>query len=579
MERYIKKHKGLFILVVIVSLIATIMNVGMALVFKEVLDSVMTRNMELFIKVMVFYIAWEFTRDYLKFTSSRLSAKFLYKTACSLRTDIFSSLLKKDIGEFKKENSGKYIANLTNDVSTINVNYFDNIFQIIEGLFSLVLGAVAVAYINIYILIGIILFAIINMYVSLKFGQEMNNIGRKYSNCFEMFTQKIKDMFEGFEVIRSFNIENRINEKYLDENGKFESFKLKGRKKELTLKFSLDLIGTFTFILAIGIGGVFTIKGTMTVGALMAATQLMNNIMFPIVNMGMRVGKLKSTKSVAKKLDDIILNTNNENCSNEVATKNSFDEKITFNNVNFGYKKDALVLKDLSFKLEKGKKYAIIGKSGCGKTTVLKLILKYYKDFTGDIKIDDTSINDIDSSSLYKLISTIHQNVFMFDGTIKDNITLFKDYNNLQVEKAIKASGLEAMINNLPDKENTLVGENGCNLSGGEKQRLAIARALIKKTPILILDEATSSLDNVTSHEIQKTVLDMKDLTCITITHSFSEELLRKYDDIFIIDDGCVTESGTFEKLMDNMGYFYNLYSINNPKSIKKAKDKPVRVS
>lgn len=579
MKRYIAKHKGLFILVILASLIATIMNVGMALVFKEVLDSIMTKNIELFMKVMVFYIVWEIVRDYVRFTNSRLSAKFLYKTACSLRSDIFSSLLKKDIGEFKKDNSGKYIANLTSDVSTMNVNYFDNIFQIIEGIFSLVLGAITVAYINVYILIGIILFAIMNMIVSVSFGEKLDKLSIVYSKSLEMFIQKMKDMLEGFEVIRSFNIENKMNEKYLEENKKIETFKLKGRTKELTLKFSLDLIGTLTFIVAIAIGGVFTIKGTMTVGALMAATQLMNNIIYPIMNMGMRVGKLKSTKSVAKKLDDIILNTEYEKDSNEVITKKSFNERIVFDKVNFGYKKDSLVLKNLSLNLEKGKKYAIIGKSGCGKTTILKLILKYHKDFTGDIRIDDTGINDIDSSSLYNLISIIHQNVFMFDGTIKDNVTLFKDYDNHQVEKAMKSSGLELMINNLPDKENALVGENGCNLSGGEKQRLAIARALIKKTPILVLDEATSALDNATSHEIQKTVLEMKDLTCITITHSFSEELLRKYDEIFILDDGCIAESGTFEELMDNRGYFYNLYSINNSKIIKKAKDKPIRVS
>lgn len=564
MKRYIKKHKWLFMIIIMAMLLCTIMNVGMALVFKEVLDSVMSKNIQLFIKVMIFYILWEVTRDYIKFVSSRLTAKFLYKTACDLRTDIFSSLLKKDIGEFKKDNSGKYIANLTNDVSTINVNYFDNIFQIIDGVFSLVLGAVTVAYINVYILIGIVVLAIVNMVVSVEFGQRLNRLGRSYSNSFEMFTQKIKDIFEGFEVIRSFNIEDKINDSYTNENNKIENFKLKGRKKELALKFTLDLIGTLTFVFAIGIGGFFTIKGAITVGSLMAATQLMNNIINPIMNMGMRLGKLESTKSVAKKLDDIIFSQNHEIDSKEEIVKNSFDNKITFNGVNFGYDRDNLVLRNLSFKVEKGKKYAIIGKSGCGKTTILKLILKYYKDFSGEIKIDNINIDKVKSSNLYNLISIIHQNVFMFDGTIKDNITLFKDYNETKLNKAMKESGLEDMINKLPSKEHTLVGENGCNLSGGEKQRLAIARALIKETPILVLDEATSSLDNVTSHDIQRAVLGMEDLTCITITHSFSEELLRRYDEIIIINDGSVAESGTFDELMDNKSYFYSLYTINS---------------
>ncbi|MCD3246644.1 ABC transporter ATP-binding protein [Clostridium botulinum C] len=563
MKRYIIKHKILFIFVLLFMLLSSIMNIGMALIFKKILDTLISKNVHLFSKLMIFFFFWEISRYFIRYISNNLLAKFIYKVTCSLKKDIFTSLLKKEIGEFKQVNSGKYISNLTSDVNSINSGYFNNIFQIADGIFSLVLGSITVAYINIYILISIILFAIINLITSMSFGKKLNNLMQIYSTSLEIFTKSLKDIFNGFEVIKSFNIEKKINNNYIKQNDNVEKLKLKTIKKEFTLKFILDLIGTLTFLVAIGIAAYLTLTGNITIGAMMASTQLMNNVVNPIMNMGSKLSKLKSIKSVSNKLDDIILNQHISHKSNKTII-NTFNDEITFNNVTFRYLKEKTILNKISFKIKKGKKYAILGKSGSGKSTIIKLLLKYYKDFSGDITIDNFNIKKIDNSNLYNLISIIHQNIFIFDGTIKDNITLFKYYSAESLNKAINNSGLSVLINSLPNKENSLVGENGCNLSGGEKQRIAIARALIKNTPILVLDEATSSLDNKTSNEIENSIISIPELTCITITHNFSEKLLRKYDEILIINNGEIIQSGTFDELLNNNDYFYKLYTVNN---------------
>lgn len=232
--------------------------------------------------------------------------------------------------------------------------------------------------------------------------------------------------------------------------------------------------------------------------------------------------------------------------------------------------------------MEKGKKYAFVGMSGSGKSTILKLLLKQYEDFKGSILIDNINFSEINRSDIYDLISIIHQNVFLFDNTVENNITLFTDYPKVEINSAIKLSGLNDLIENLSKGVESLVGENGNLISGGEKQRISIARALIRKTPILILDEAMASLDNETAYSIENTVLNMENITAIVVMHRLTENLLKKYDKIFTLKNGQIIEEGTFEELINLNGYFYNLFSIgkvdNNQDSIKKESDNMLEV-
>ena len=210
----------------------------------------------------------------------------------------------------------------------------------------------------------------------------------------------------------------------------------------------------------------------------------------------------------------------------------------------------------------KGEKVAIVGRSGSGKSTLLRLILRYYDNYNGEILIDGMNSEDIKLSSIYKMMSIIQQNVFMFDDNIGSNIALYGDYSDEEIDKAILNSGLKSLIDSLPNGKNSSVGENGSNLSGGEKQRVSIARALIKNTPIILLDEATASLDAETSYEIENSLLNIEGLTSFVVTHKLNPELLKKYDKIVVLESGEIIETGSFEELMEKKEFFYSLYSL-----------------
>nr|WP_276537048.1 ABC transporter ATP-binding protein [Anaerosalibacter massiliensis] len=284
----------------------------------------------------------------------------------------------------------------------------------------------------------------------------------------------------------------------------------------------------------------------------------MNNIKFPIITISSKFNILKGSKPIIDKIEKIL---NSEKSSDKLIEKNEFNDNIFFKNVSFSYKDDRKILRNVSFTIKKNKKYAIIGPSGSGKSTILKLLLGYFDNFDGEIFIDDINMKLISKEYIYRLISVIQQDIYMFDSSIEENIKLFGEYSNEELKRAIKLSGLEPLIDKLNGEIKTKVGENGSNLSGGEKQRVSIARSIIKNTPIMILDEATSSLDKQTALNIENSILSLKNTTCIVVTHKLNENILKKYDEIIFIKEGEICEIGSFNQLMDNKKNFYDFYS------------------
>ncbi|WP_181998679.1 ABC transporter ATP-binding protein [Paraclostridium sordellii] len=277
------------------------------------------------------------------------------------------------------------------------------------------------------------------------------------------------------------------------------------------------------------------------------------------------INQIKSVTLIADKINTL-LDSSNENLENE--SLDNFKQCIKVENVKFSYSKDILALDNINLIFEKNKKYAIVGESGCGKSTLIKMIMRYYTKYEGNIVIDNKNLNSIYSSDLYKNISMIQQNVFMFDDSIKENIKLFSNHSDDEVIKSCDRAGLMGLINRLGNGIDSLVGENGNRLSGGEKQRVAIARALINEAKVLILDESTSALDNETAYNLEKSLLKLKDLTMIVVTHKLIKSLLISYDEIIVMKDGKAIEIGNFEKLINLKGYFYSLYYIQNENNI-----------
>ena len=234
---------------------------------------------------------------------------------------------------------------------------------------------------------------------------------------------------------------------------------------------------------------------------------------------------------------------------------------ISVDHLSFGYEEEKPVLQDVSFHFEVGKSYAIVGSSGSGKSTLLNLLMASHDGYNGSIRYDETELQQIHSESLYEMVSVVQQNVFIFNASIRDNITMFSDFPNEEVDRAIKLSGLSKLI--AERGEDYLCGENGSGLSGGEKQRISIARSLLKRSRVLLVDEATAALDAQTAFQVSNAILDLDELTRIVVTHALDEALLKRYDCVLTLRNGKIAESGTFDALMEKKGYFYSLFTIS----------------
>ena len=286
--------------------------------------------------------------------------------------------------------------------------------------------------------------------------------------------------------------------------------------------------------------------------------QLLNYILQPIATIPGYIAGIRSSRALIQKLAQAL-----EENTQETGTENkeTLENGIAVQNVSFGYEAEKTILKDVSCRFEAGKSYAIVGASGSGKSTLLHLLTASYPDYTGSICYDETELREIRSDSLYDMLSIIQQNVFIFNASIRENITMFMDFPEEEIARAIRLSGLSSLIG---DKgEGYLCGENGCNLSGGEKQRISIARSLLRKSQILLADEATAALDRETACQVSDAILNLTEMTRIVVTHSLEASLLRRYDGILAMKAGKIVESGNFEDLMEKKGYFYSLYTVS----------------
>ena len=559
MKDYIFKYKYLLVLTVAIRCIGAAMQVYIALLIQQLIDAVVGGDMNAFSSMIVFAVVYFSLMGLVDYLTSTTQACYLKKTLVALKQDIFKGLISKDYASFHENNTADYLSNLTNDIHLIETNYITPFLMMIGDVVIFIGTTAVLLWINPWVTVAMFAIAILLMVVPALFGRALESRQNQVSEEQSIFTTRIKDILEGYEVVKSyrmtksvtteFNAVNKTLEQY-----KFKSAHLKGVAQAISMMFAIG-----TQIAGMAIAGYFVIKGNMSVGNLFAVVQLGNGIQGPIMWIMQKVTMIKGMSGVNEKILAIIQEGQKE--SNERALF-SFEESIILEDVSFAYEEDMPVLKDISYTFEKSKKYAIVGESGCGKSTLIKLMMGYYRNYDGKILVDQQDVNGATPLSVNELASMIHQNVYLFDKTIEDNVLLNHHFSDAQINQALTQSGVAKFMSQLTDGLKTSVGENGKNLSGGQKQRVAIARALIQQMPILMLDEGTSALDLQTAYDIERTLLGIGELTVITITHKLSEEILSQYDEIIVMDRGQIVEAGTFDELVQRQGAFYKLYTL-----------------
>ncbi|WP_352404186.1 ABC transporter ATP-binding protein [Sporanaerobacter acetigenes] len=561
MYKYLFKFKGLCVAALAFICIYSILNTFIALAEKFIIDIIFEVNgLNMIFKVLLFIVGLLLAIAVVNVVRTALVSKLNKNVIKSIRQDIFEKVINMDIVEFQKNYGSDFISILNNDVAILEENYFAPIYNSVTIVLMIVASFIMLMRLDKTLaLVGLVL-SIISIVLPKTTEKKAIESQKKVSESYGVFSRKTKDYFQGFRVVKSFNILGEIKKEFKEYNDYLESSKYKYSKVQ-AMTIAISYFGNVGMYIAMLVIGVYlAIKGKTTLGTVMGAAQLTNNLKM-IANVGANINQIKSTKFVVDKFADIKhIDNTSQNCGDKLEV---FNDSIELNDVNFSYDGEKNVLDGIDMRFEKGQKYAIVGESGCGKTTLLKVLMGYFPNMGGKIMIDKRDVGKLNIKYMSNILSIMQQNVFLFDTTIKNNITLFKDYPEEEIEDVIEKTQLKMLIQSLEDGLDTYIGEAGDKLSGGERQRISMARAFLKKKPILLLDEATSSLDNLTANEIEETVFTMEDVTVISVTHVLNEERLKRYNKIFVLKDGKVIEEGNFDELMNKSEYFYSMYNIN----------------
>ena len=559
MKQLIKYHKKFFYTFMIFNILVPLTNIAFAYSIKTIIDNGMSQNREALSKAILMGAVVIFVYAGLNFISLRLRNKLVRQIMSRYKNKVFKSILDRDYREFSKEKSGKFISILTENMKKIEQDYLHQYFNISKNISLMIFSLVAMFIGNWFLTLLVIIASIIPMMISGFIGQKSASLQNSSMIADQKYLAKVKDILAGFLVIKSFNVKEAIGQDYKNESEKLdEIYFIKGKFDVLSNVIS-QLSGMIVFLVAFGGGMYLVFGGYTTIGSVTAIVQLVNFVVMPLNEIGMGMSKFREGQATLNSFEvkDVIeLQTGK--------TKEYFDDVISFSNVDFSYPNaEEKIFNNLSLQIKKGEKIAIVGMSGSGKSTLLNLLLRFYDVTSGYISIDNQDLQAISAESLYNLMTIVQQDVYIFDDTLKANITLSQSFTEDDIKKAVQQSGLESYILENELGLQTLCGENGSNLSGGERQRLSIARALIRKTPILLLDEATSSLDNKVTTEIENSILEIQDLTVLVVTHKLNKSMLKKYNRILFMKNGVIVEDGSFCDLMDRRGEFYKLFELS----------------
>lgn len=559
MKQLIKNHQKAFYAFMIFNILVPLTNIAFAYSIKGIIDSGMSQNEDALTQAVLVGATVIFIYAGLNFISLRLRNKLVRQIMSRYKNKVFQSILDRDYRDFSKEKSGKFISILTENMKKIEQDYLYQYFNISKNLSLMIFSLLAMFIGNWFLTLLVIIASIIPMMISGFIGQKSAYLQKSAMIADQKYLAKVKDILAGFLVIKSFNVKEAIRQDYRNESEKLDEIYFMKGKFDVLANVISQLSGMIVFLVAFGGGMYLVFNGYTTIGSVTAIVQLVNFVVMPLNEVGMGMSKFREGQATldAFEVKDVI----------ELQTgkmKEYFDDVISFSNIDFSYPNtEEKIFNHLSLKIQKGEKIAIVGMSGSGKSTLLNLLLRFYDVTSGHISIDNQDIQAISAESLYNLMTIVQQDIYIFDDTLRANITLNQSFTDEEIKKAVQQSGLESYVLENELGLQALCGENGSNLSGGQKQRVSIARALIRKTPILLLDEATSSLDNQVTTEIESSILDIQNLTALVVTHKLNENILKKYDRILFMKDGVIVEDGSFSDLMDRRGEFYKLFELS----------------
>ncbi len=489
-----------------------------------------------------------------------LTSKLANKTVEGLRNDVFTHITQMPLEYYDRNAHGDIMARLTSDMEYISEGIFQSVTQFVTGIISIVGSLVFMFILNPLITLVVIVMTPITFFIASFITKRSSKLFKEQSRLNGELNGFVEEMVGNQKVVKAFNYEGRAREKFEEINGRLYKAGRWAQFYSSLVNPSTRLVNNITYVLLGLTGGIAAVAGRLSVGYISSFLTYSTYFSQPINNITSVTTQLQTAAASAQRVFAVLDSEPEKPEAQGLVEFTSSEGKVSFDRVDFSYNPETRLIKDFSLQVEPGTRIAIVGPTGAGKTTLVNLLMRFYEVNSGNIYIDDINSRDMTKDSLRKAFGMVLQETWLFSGTIRENIAYGKpDAADEEIIAAAKSSNAHSFIKRLPAGYNTMVAEGGGNLSQGQRQLLTIARVMLIIPPMLILDEATSSVDTRTEIKIQKAFNKlMEGRTSFIIAHRLST--IREADLILVLNNGQIVEQGNHEQLLEKGGFYSKLY-------------------
>ena len=480
----------------------------------------------------------------------------------SLRKDISGKMNRLPMKYYESRTYGEVLSRITNDVDTLQQGLNQSITQLITSVTTLIGVFIMMLSINVWMTLCALLILPCSMFIISKVMKRSQKYFRQQQKYLGDVNGQVEEVYAGQNIVKAFNKEDAVMATFEETNKKLYESGWKSQFFSGMMMPIMQFVGNIGYVMVALLGGFMTIKGAIEVGDIQSFFQYIRNFTQPVQQIAQVTNMMQSAAAASERVFEFLEEEEEEQTvEHPVTLENGVEGHVTCEHVSFGYRPDQIIIKDFSEQVQPGQKIAIVGPTGAGKTTLVKLLMRFYDVNSGRILIDGHDIREFDRRNLRECFGMVLQDTWLFNGTIMENIRYGRlDATDEEVIAAAKAAHAHRFIQTLPEGYNTVLNEEASNVSQGQKQLLTIARAILADNRLLILDEATSSVDTRTEERIQKAMDNlMKGRTSFVIAHRLST--IKDADVILVMKDGDIIEQGNHEELLAMNGFYANLYN------------------